>query len=101
MKSTPRGGNPALYALSPTEVVAPNRGVVLAEVAGPAAALAFVDGLDLGHYHLFHATRADLLRRLGRAAEAATAYRTARVLTANPVEQSFLETQLSTLTNDR
>jgi RNA polymerase sigma-70 factor (ECF subfamily) len=90
-----------LYALSPTEVVALNRAVVLAEVAGPAAALAVVDGLDLGHYHLFHATRADLLRRLGRAAEAAIAYRTARALTANPVDQSFLETQLSTLTNDR
>jgi RNA polymerase sigma-70 factor (ECF subfamily) len=48
-------------------------------------------GLD--SYYLFHASRADLLRRLGRVTEAAAAYATARALTANPVEQTFLDTQ--------
>ena len=48
-----------------------NRAVAVAEVDGPAAALALVDGLDLDRYYLFHAIRADLLRRLGRRAEAA------------------------------
>jgi len=52
-------------------------------------------GLD--SYYLFHATRADLLRRLGRNAEAAAAYATARTLTANPVEQAFLDAQRAAL----
>jgi RNA polymerase sigma-70 factor, ECF subfamily len=52
-------------------------------------------GLD--GYYLFHASRADLLRRLGRTAEAAGAYAAARALTANPVEQAFLDAQLTTL----
>ncbi|HEX8803599.1 MAG TPA: sigma-70 family RNA polymerase sigma factor, partial [Acidimicrobiales bacterium] len=53
-----------LLALAPTPVVALNRAIALAEVSGPAAALAIVDGLPLDGYHLLHATRADLLRRL-------------------------------------
>ena len=85
-----------LYALTPTPVVALNRAVALAEVRGPAAGLAAVDGLrspSLDGYYLFHAARADLLRRLGRDTEAAAAYAAARSLTANPVEQSFLDAQ--------
>jgi RNA polymerase sigma-70 factor (ECF subfamily) len=85
-----------LYALTPTPVVALNRAVALAEVRGPAAGLAAVDDLrssGLDSYYLFHATRADLLRRLGRTTEAAAAYATARALTTNPVEQAFLDTR--------
>ncbi len=85
-----------LYALMPTPVVALNRAVALAEVRGPAAGLAAVDDLRspaMDRYYLFHAARADLLRRLGRHAEAAAAYDAARSLTANPVEQAFLDAQ--------
>ena len=85
-----------LHALTPTPVVALNRAVALAEVCGPAAGLAAVDDLrspDLDGYYLFHAARADLLRRLGRVKEAAAAYDAARSLTANPVEQAFLAAQ--------
>ena len=85
-----------LYALTPTPVVALNRAVALAEVRGPAAGLAAVDDLRspaLDSYYLFHAARADLLRRLGRDEEAAAAYDVARSLTANPVEQAFLDAQ--------
>jgi RNA polymerase sigma-70 factor, ECF subfamily len=89
-----------LYAVTPTPVIALNRAVALAEVRGPAAGLAAVDDLrssGLDSYYLFHAARADLLRRLGRSAEAATAYAAARSLTANPVEQAFLDSQRATL----
>ena len=79
-----------LLALSPTPVVALNRAVAIAEVHGPAAALATVDALDLDGYHLFHATRADLLRRLGRPDEAADAYDAALALAANGAERRFL-----------
>ena len=80
-----------LLALAPTAVVALNRAVAVAEVHGPAPALAAVDALDLGGYHLFHATRADLLRRLGRHHEAAAAYDAALVLAGNAAERRFLE----------
>jgi len=89
-----------LYAVTPTPVVALNRAVALAEVRGPAAGLAAVDDLrtsGLESYYLFHAARADLLRRLGREEEAAAAYATARALTANPVEQAFLDARRATL----
>jgi RNA polymerase sigma-70 factor, ECF subfamily len=89
-----------LYALTPTPVVALNRAVALAEIRGPAAGLAAVDDLrssGLDSYYLFHAARADLLRRLGHHTEAAAAYAAARSLTANPVEQAFLDTQRATL----
>src|SRR5262249_17409278 len=85
-----------LYALTPTPVVALNRAVALAEVRGPAAGLAVVDGLrspTLDSYSLSHAARADLLRRLRRDDEAAAAYATARSLTASPAEQAFLDAQ--------
>jgi RNA polymerase sigma-70 factor, ECF subfamily len=80
-----------LMALSPTPVVALNRAVAVAEVDGPEAALALVDELDLDGYHLFHAIRADLLRRLGRNAGAAGAYDAAIALTENAAEREFLE----------
>jgi RNA polymerase sigma-70 factor (ECF subfamily) len=89
-----------LYELTPTPVVALNRAVALAEVHGPAAGLAAVDDLcssGLDGYYLFHAARADLLRRLGRNAESATAYATARSLTSNPAEQAFLDGRLASL----
>jgi RNA polymerase sigma-70 factor (ECF subfamily) len=80
-----------LLAFLPTPVVALNRAVAVAEVEGPAAALTLVDELDLEGYHLFHAIRADLLRRLGRAREAARAYDAAIACTANAAERDFLE----------
>jgi RNA polymerase sigma-70 factor, ECF subfamily len=80
-----------LLSLAPSPVVALHRAVAVAEVDGPDAALALVDGLDLGGYHLFHAIRADLLRRLGRNAEAATAYEAAIAGTENAAERDFLQ----------
>jgi len=79
-----------LFALAPTPVIALNRAVALAEVAGPAAALDTVDQLDLADYHLYHATRADLLRRLGREDEARAAYDEAIALAENTAERTFL-----------
>jgi RNA polymerase sigma-70 factor (ECF subfamily) len=79
-----------LQGVSPTPVVALNRAVALAEVKGPTAALAEVEALALPDYHLFHSTRADLLSRSGRHAEAADAYDRARELAANAAEQTFL-----------
>jgi RNA polymerase sigma-70 factor, ECF subfamily len=79
-----------LLALTPSPVVALHRAVAVAEVEGPDAALALVDGLDLGGYHLFHAIRANLLRRLGRTAEAAAAYEAAIARTDNAAERDFL-----------
>ena len=86
-----------LYAVTPTRVVALNRAVALAEVEGPASALAVVDGLDLDHYHPYHATRADLLRRLGRNPEAVAAYDRAIALAGNPAEQALLTARRDTL----
>jgi RNA polymerase sigma-70 factor (ECF subfamily) len=80
-----------LLSVAPSPVVALNRAVAVAEVEGPDAALTLVDGLDLGGYHLFHAIRADLLRRLGRDAEAAIAYEAAIARTENATERSFLQ----------
>jgi RNA polymerase sigma-70 factor, ECF subfamily len=82
-----------LQALVPTAVVALNRCVAVAEVSGPAAALAQLDTLDLDSYHLFHATRADLLRRLGRPAQAVAAYDAAIARAANGAERAFLESR--------
>jgi RNA polymerase sigma-70 factor, ECF subfamily len=80
-----------LMEVAGSPVVALNRTVAVAEVEGPEAALALVDGLDLDGYHLFHAIRADLLRRLGRDAEAALAYEAAIARTKNAAERAFLE----------
>ena len=80
-----------LLSFAPTPVVQLNRAVALAEVAGPAEALAEVDLLDLPEYVPFHATRADLLRRLGRFDEAALAYDAAIERSAPGSERRFLE----------
>jgi RNA polymerase sigma-70 factor (ECF subfamily) len=71
----------------------------LAEVVGPQAGLDAVDALpeSLSGYHLLHATRADLLRRLGRDAEAADAYTAALALASNAAERAFLEQRLAAL----
>jgi RNA polymerase sigma-70 factor (ECF subfamily) len=87
-----------LMALAPGPVVALNRAVAVAEVEGPEAALTLLDGLDLAGYHLFHAVRADLLRRLGRDAEAAAAYEAAIARTGNRAERAFLERRRQALT---
>jgi RNA polymerase sigma-70 factor (ECF subfamily) len=80
-----------LLSLAPTPVVALNRAVAVAEVEGPDAALTLVDGLELGDYYLFHAVRADLLRRLDRHAESARAYEAAIARVVNGAERAFLE----------
>jgi RNA polymerase sigma-70 factor (ECF subfamily) len=81
-----------LLVLTPTPIVALNRAVAAAEVDGPGPALALVDGLasDLHREHLFHAIRADLLRRLDRNDEAAAAYEAAISRTDNAAERTFL-----------
>jgi RNA polymerase sigma-70 factor, ECF subfamily len=86
-----------LMALAPTPVVALNRVVAVAEVHGPAVALDLADELDLDGYHLFHATRADLLRRLGRRDDAAAAYDAAIARAANGAERCFLARQRDSL----
>jgi RNA polymerase sigma-70 factor (ECF subfamily) len=88
-----------LLALVPTPIVALNRAVALAEVEGPAAALEVVDALDLDRYHLFHATRADLLVRLDRPDEAVAAYSTAIDLATNATERRFLTRRRDALTD--
>ncbi|MFF3330526.1 RNA polymerase sigma factor [Streptomyces sp. NPDC002888] len=80
-----------LMALAPSPVVALNRAVALAETEGPGPALAALDGLHLDGYHVFHAVRADLLRRLGRDTEAVRAYDTALTLVESVAERGFLE----------
>ncbi len=84
-----------LSALAGGPVVSLHRAVAVAEVQGPAAALALVDSLALERYHLFHSIRADLLRRLDRYREAADAYEAAIALTDNAVERRFLERRLT------
>jgi RNA polymerase sigma-70 factor (ECF subfamily) len=79
-----------LAAIAPTPVATLNRAVALAEVAGPAAALAAVEDLPLATYHLYHALRGDLLRRLNRSPEAAAAYDRAIALAENAAELEFL-----------
>jgi RNA polymerase sigma-70 factor, ECF subfamily len=79
-----------LLVVAPSPVVALNRAVAVAELDGPAAALALVDDLDLDRYYLFHAIRADLLRRLGRRAEADAAYDTAIARSGNAAERAHL-----------
>ena len=79
-----------LLDVAPGPIAALNRAVAVAEVQGPHAALRLVDALDLPRYYLFHAIRADLLRRLGRATEAAEAYDSAIACTDNAAERAFL-----------
>jgi RNA polymerase sigma-70 factor (ECF subfamily) len=80
-----------LIAVAPGPIVALNRAVAVSEVDGPHAALTIVDGLELEHYYLFHAIRADLLRRLGRYGEAALAYEAAIARSENAAEREFLQ----------
>jgi RNA polymerase sigma-70 factor, ECF subfamily len=86
-----------LLTLEPTPIVALNRAVAIGEVEGPAAALALIDDLDLGNYYLFHAIRAELLKRLNRRQEAASAYRAALELNENTAERDFLQRSLDAL----
>jgi RNA polymerase sigma-70 factor (ECF subfamily) len=79
-----------LLALAPTPVVSLNRAIAISELEGPAAALELVDELDLESYYPFHATRADLLQRLGRPSEAATEYERAAALAPTDAERDFL-----------
>jgi RNA polymerase sigma-70 factor (ECF subfamily) len=79
-----------LMSFTPTTIVALNRAVAVAEVQGPREGLELVEGLPLERYHLFHAIRADLLRRLGRVDEAEAAYDSAIELTDNAAEIAFL-----------
>jgi RNA polymerase sigma-70 factor (ECF subfamily) len=86
-----------LLAVTPTPVVALHRAVAVAEVHGPGPALELVDALDLDRHHLYHAIRADLLRRLDRTAEAADAYRAAIERAGNATERAFLTRSLESL----
>jgi RNA polymerase sigma-70 factor (ECF subfamily) len=79
-----------LAGIDPSPIVALNRAIALAELDGPEVALALVDRLDLGGYHAYHATRADLLRRLGRSAGARAAYDRAIELAGNTAEVAYL-----------
>ena len=90
-----------LLQADPSPVVELNRGVAVAMRDGPAAGLALIDAImergELGTYHLAHAARADLCRRLGRTAEARTAYQRALSLTQQEPERRFLERRLREL----
>jgi RNA polymerase sigma-70 factor, ECF subfamily len=80
-----------LQAIEPSPVATLNRAVAVAEVHGPEVALGALDGLDLDRHYLYHAIRADLLRRLGRTVEAAAAYDAATDRTGNAAERAFLQ----------
>jgi len=77
-------------SIAPSPIVALHRAVAVGEVEGPAAALAIVDGLALESHHMYHAIRADLLRRLGLYIEAAAAYDAAIARSGNAAERDFL-----------
>ena len=82
-----------LVRLDPSPIIALNRAIALAELDGPDVALATVDRLRevLGGYHAYHATRADLLRRLGRSEESRSAYEQAIELAGNTAETAYLK----------
>jgi RNA polymerase sigma-70 factor (ECF subfamily) len=86
-----------LMAIAPSDVVALNRAVALAEVEGAAPALAVADTLDLDTYHLFHVTRAELLVRLDRTDDARLAYEHALELASNAAERAHLERKIRAL----
>jgi RNA polymerase sigma-70 factor (ECF subfamily) len=88
-----------LLVFAPTPIVALNRAIALAELEGPAAALAVISTLasDLENYHLFHATRADLLERVGRIEEAVAAYDAALAQTTNVAEVRLLQERQNAL----
>jgi len=86
-----------LLAITASPIVALNRAVAVAEISGPQAALGLIDELPLDHYYLFHAIRADLLRRLGQAGPAEAAYRAAIERTRNAAEIAFMKERLSAI----
>jgi len=86
-----------LMIIAPSPVVALNRAVAVAEMGGADSALQLVDAINLPQYYLLHAVRADLLRRLGRTADAASAYQTALEKCENAKEREFLERQYQSL----
>lgn len=88
-----------LHQIMPTSVVALNRAVAIAEVDGPGAALTALDaiGSELDNYHLMHATRATMLRRLGRTGAATTAFELAADLAVTAPDQRFLALQIEEL----
>jgi RNA polymerase sigma-70 factor (ECF subfamily) len=90
-----------LLAHEPNRVVALHRAVAVAEVDGPAPALALVDSLDLATHYLFHAIRADLLGRLGRDVEAQAAYEKAIDRTNNTAERDYMRRNYQTLNKHR
>jgi RNA polymerase sigma-70 factor (ECF subfamily) len=79
-----------LTRLDPSPIVALNRAVAVAELDGPEVALTLIDRLPLAGYHAWHAARADLLRRLGRTAEAKESYDAAIAATQNSAERAYL-----------
>src|SRR2546429_9574733 len=87
-----------LERLQPSPIVSLNRAAAVAMVVGPQPALALIEALaaagDLDRYHLLHAARADLLRRIGSSAEAAKSYARALALVTNDAERRFLERRL-------
>jgi RNA polymerase sigma-70 factor (ECF subfamily) len=89
-----------LATINPSPLVELNRAVAVAMSEGPAAGLSILDTIDLPDYPLLPATRADLLRRLGRTAEAADAYRAALALPMSEAQHRFLTTQLTELTGE-
>ncbi len=86
-----------LEEITSSPVVTMNRAVAVAELEGPAAALALLDRLELDDYRYYHSTRADLLRRLGRDDDARVAYTRALELTRPGPEQRFLAARLADL----
>jgi RNA polymerase sigma-70 factor, ECF subfamily len=86
-----------LTKLADSPVIELNRAAAIAEAAGPEAALAIVDCLDLEDYRYLHSTRAELLRRLGRIDDAVDAYRRALELTDDEAERRLLERRLKEL----
>ena len=88
-----------LAAVAPSPIVELNRAVAVAMAEGPERGLQFIDGIEgLDEYRHLHSARADLLRRLGRADEAAEAYRRALELATQPAERAFLERRLAEVT---
>jgi RNA polymerase sigma-70 factor, ECF subfamily len=89
-----------LFSVMPTPVVALNRGIALGEIEGPGAALTTLDGIapDLDNYHLLHAARGTMLRRLGRRDDARAAFERAVDLAATDTDRRFLAQQIAELT---
>jgi predicted RNA polymerase sigma factor len=88
--------------VAPSPVVALNHAVAVALATGPQQGLALIDRIDgLDRYHLLHAARADLLRRVGRTAEAAAEYRRAQELAVNPEDRRLLAGRLQQLQETR